>query len=430
MNIVQLTPGAGGMYCGNCFRDNALVAEWRKMGHNAVMASLYLPMTLDEEDQSKNAPVFFAGTNVYLEQIFPLFGKAPDWLRGWLASPGLLKWAGSRAAKTRADQLGDLTLSMIHGELGNQARDLEDLITWLKNDQKPDVVCLSNALLVGMTRRIRNDVRVPVVVELQGEDTFLDSLPESHRAKCWAALRERAAEVDLFIAPSHYFAELMTKRLDLRPERVRVVYNGIRLDGYEPAPANIDPPVLGYFARMCKEKGLDTLIAAYIHIRKNNVLPNLRLKIGGAMGPSDEPFVAKLKEDLRASGLSSDVEFHPNLDKVTKQSFMRSLSVFSVPALYGEAFGLYLIEAWAAGVPVVQPRHAAFPELVRASGAGVICEPGDPTALATAIVDVLKTPAKRQQLAQAALSASRTMFNVSAMATAILRELPNSKASV
>jgi glycosyltransferase involved in cell wall biosynthesis len=424
MNIVQLTPGAGGMYCGNCFRDNALVAEWRKMGHNAVMAPLYLPMTLDEEDQTKGTPVFFAGTNVYLSQIFPLFGKAPDWLRSWLASPGLLKWAGDRAAKTRADQLGDLTLSMIQGELGNQARDLEELIAWLKSDQKPDVVCLSNALLVGMARRIRNDVRAPVVVELQGEDTFLDSLPESHRAKCWEALRERAAEVDLFIAPSHYFAELMTKRLDLRPERVRVVYNGIRLDGYEPAPANLNPSVLGYFARMCKEKGLDTLVAAYIHIRKNKLVPNLRLRIGGAMGPSDEPFVAKLNEDLGANGLLGDVVFHPNVDKAGKQAFMKSLSVFSVPALYGEAFGLYLIEAWASGVPVVQPRHAAFPELVRASGGGVICEPGDPVALAQAIADVLTTPGKRQQLSEAALNASRTIFNVSAMATGILRELP------
>jgi glycosyltransferase involved in cell wall biosynthesis len=427
MNIVQLTPGAGGMYCGNCFRDNALVAEWRKMGHNAVMASLYLPMTLDEEDQSKGAPVFFAGTNVYLEQIFPVFGKAPDWLRSWLASPTLLKWASGRAAKTRADQLGDLTLSMIQGELGNQARDLDDLIQWLAIYEDPQVVCLSNALLVGMTRRIRNDVEVPVVVELQGEDTFLDSLPEPHRTKCWDALRERAAEVDLFIAPSHYFAEVMTKRLDLRPERVRVVYNGIRLDGYEPAPANLTPPVLGYFARMCKEKGLDTLVAAYIHIRKKNLVPNLRFKIGGAMGPSDEAFVAKLKDDLQANGLSNDVEFHTNLDKSAKQAFMKSLSVFSVPALYGEAFGLYLLEAWAAGVPVVQPRAAAFPELIRASGGGVICEPNDPIALAASIADVLNTPGKRQQLSALALQSSRTIFNVSAMATAILRELPTQR---
>jgi glycosyltransferase involved in cell wall biosynthesis len=427
MNIVQLTPGAGGMYCGNCFRDNALVAEWRKMGHNAVMASLYLPMTLDEEDQSRGAPVFFAGTNVYLEQIFPLFGKAPDWLRSWLASPALLKWAGGRAAKTRADQLGDLTLSMINGELGNQARDLDDLVSWLKNDQKPDVVCLSNALLIGMARRIRNDVGAPVAVHLQGEDSFLDSLPESHRGKCWSALRERAAEVDTFIAPSHYFAELMTKRLDLRPERVKVVYNGIRLDGYERAPIDLNPPVLGYFARMCKEKGLDTLVAAYIHLRAKNLVPNLRLKVGGAMGPSDEPFVAKLKEDLRASGLLGDVEFHPNVEKSAKQAFMKTLSVLSVPALYGEAFGLYLVEAWAAGVPVVQPRHAAFPELVQASGGGVICEARDPVALAEAIASVTNSLDHRRRLSDAAFNASRSTFNVAAMASAMLRELPTSR---
>jgi glycosyltransferase involved in cell wall biosynthesis len=122
--------------------------------------------------------------------------------------------------------------------------------------------------------------------------------------------------------------------------------------------------------------------------------------------------------------LADDVEFHPNLDKAAKQAFMKSLSVFSVPALYGEAFGLYLVEAWAAGVPVIQPRHAAFPELVRASGGGVICEPRDPAALAQAIADVLNTPGKRQQLSDAALNASRTIFNVSAMAGGVLRELP------
>lgn len=426
MNIVQLTPGAGGMYCGNCFRDNALVAEWRKMGHNAVMASMYLPMTLDEEDQSAGNPVFFGGINVYLEQIFPLFGKAPDWLRSWLASPKLLKMAGSRAGKTRPDQLGDLTLSMIHGELGNQKRELDDLITWLKNDQKPEVVCLSNALLVGMTRRIRKDVGVPVVVELQGEDSFLDSLPGSHRAKCWNALKERAAEVDCFIAPTHYFAEVMTKRLDLRPERVKVVYNGIRLDGYEPAPADFYPPVLGYFARMCKEKGLDTLVAAYIHIRNKNLVPNLKLKIGGAMGPSDEPLVNKLKDDLRANGLLGEVEFHANLDKSAKQAFMKSLSILSVPALYGESFGLYLIEAWAAGVPVVQPRHAAFPELVRASGAGVICESNDPMSLGETIARALNS-GKMKEFSRAALRASSEIFNVRAMAKGILAALPTAK---
>src|SRR6202008_4221220 len=68
MNLVQITPGAGSMYCWNCFRDNALVAAWRQMGHNALLVPLYLPMTLEEEDQSAGTPIFFGGINVYLEQ--------------------------------------------------------------------------------------------------------------------------------------------------------------------------------------------------------------------------------------------------------------------------------------------------------------------------------------------------------------------------
>ena len=60
------------MYCGNCFRDNTLVAEFRRAGHEVLMIPLYLPMTLDEENQSSGIPVFFSGVTVYLEQKFPI----------------------------------------------------------------------------------------------------------------------------------------------------------------------------------------------------------------------------------------------------------------------------------------------------------------------------------------------------------------------
>src|ERR1041384_7549156 len=108
MNILQLTPGAGGMYCGGCFRDNALVAAWREAGHNAVMLPLYLPMTLDEEDQSHGTPIFFGGINVYLQQKSPLFSRLPEWLHRALDAPWLLKWASGSAAKTRPAELGEL----------------------------------------------------------------------------------------------------------------------------------------------------------------------------------------------------------------------------------------------------------------------------------------------------------------------------------
>ena len=234
LNLLQLTPGAGAMYCGGCLRDNALVAALRKLGHQGLMVPLYLPLTLDEEDQSAGTPVFFSGINVYLAQKAALFRGAPGWLRDLFASPRLLKWAAGKAAKTRAADLGELTLSMLRGEAGNQAREIEDLIAWLKTQPKPDVLCLSNALLIGMARRLKSELDVPVACTLQGEDFFLDGLPESHRAACWRTLSERAAEVDLFIAPSRYFGNLMRERLGLPADRVRVVReNGINLDGYD-----------------------------------------------------------------------------------------------------------------------------------------------------------------------------------------------------
>lgn len=361
MNIVQITPGAGSMYCGNCFRDNALVAALRRMGHSVLMVPLYLPLTLDEEDQSRGVPVFFNGINVYLEQKSKWYRNAPNWLRKIFGSPQFLKLAASRAAKTRAADLGEITLSMIRGEDGHQARELDELIAFLKTQPQPDIICLSNALLAGLARRLKSELRAPVSCVLQGEDTFLDGLPESHRALAWKTLAERCSDMDLFIPPTRYFGRLMRERLNLPEHRVRIIFDGINLEGYQPSTIHVQPPTLGYFARMCREKGLDTLVEAFIILKEHDAVKNLKLKIGGGCGPSDLPLVESLRARLKAKMFLDDVEFHPNVDRAGKQAFLRSLSVFSVPALYGEAFGLYVIEALASGVPVVQPRHAAFP---------------------------------------------------------------------
>jgi glycosyltransferase involved in cell wall biosynthesis len=417
LRIVQITPGAGRMFCGACLRDNALVAALRKLGHAATMAPLYLPLTLDEEDQSAGHPIFFSGINVYLEQQSAFFRHAPAWLHHALASTTLLQWAAGAAAKTRPKDLGGMTLSMLRGEEGNQARDLEELIDWLRAE-KPDVVSLSNALLVGMARRIKAGLRVPVLCSLQGEDWFLDALPSPDRELAWQTAAERAADVDAFIAPSRYFADLMQRRLKLAPERVRVLPNGLNLDGYAAAPGqgDVQTPVLGYFARMCREKGLETLINAFIILKKRGRVRNLKLRIGGSCGPADQVVVDELRARLQADGLLADVEFRPNLSRADKQSFMRSLSVFSVPALYGEAFGLYVIEALACGVPVVQPRHAAFPELIAATGGGLLCAPGDEPALADAIESLLLDPARARSLGEAGQKAVREQFGIETMA--------------
>ncbi len=445
MNLLQLTPGAGGMFCGNCLRDNALVAALRKRGHQVLMVPLYLPLRLDEPDQSAGTPVFFSGIKVYLGQKSAFFRGAPGWLRDVFDSRTLLQWAGGKAARTRPQDLGELTLSMLHGETGNQAREIEELLAWLKRQPRPDVICLSNALLLGMANRLKRELGAPLICSLQGEDTFLDALPEPYRAQCWQTLAERAPVVDGFVAPSGYFGDLMRKRLGFPAEKLQVVFNGIDLSGYghecrvsgdaqvvASGPSTLfthhasrlthhSPPVLGFFARMCHEKGLDTLVEAYVILRQRGRIKDLKLRIGGSCGPADEPGVESLRRRLGAAGLLGEVEFSPNLDRAGKLAFLKSLTVFSVPALYGEAFGLYVIEALAAGVPVVQPRTAAFPELVEATGGGVLCPPGDPQALAQAIERLLLDPQQVRALGKTGKSAVFQQFSAEAMASRMLK---------
>jgi glycosyltransferase involved in cell wall biosynthesis len=425
MHLVQITPGAGAMYCGNCFRDNALVRELRSLGHEVTMVPLYLPLTLDEEDESAATPIFFGGISVYLEQKSNFFQHAPQWLRRMLASRKLLAWAGTRTAKTRAAEVGDMMLSMLRGEEGRQARELDELIAWLKTQSPPDVICLSNALLVGLARKLKSELQTKVVCTLQGEDAFLDGLPDSHREPAWQLLRTRAADVDHFIAPSRYFADVMTQRLELPPEKVSVVYNGISLDGYEVSDPRTkhqsqSAPVLGYLARMCQEKGLDTLVEAFILIKQRGNVPRLKLQIGGSCGPGDEPFVKSLRKRLAEAGFIGEAAFFPNLTRAEKIDFLQGLTVFSVPARYGEAFGLYLIEALAAGVPVVQPRHAAFPELIAATGGGLVSEL-EAKSLADKIEELLLDPVRARSLGMAGAAAVRSKFTVAAMAQETLR---------
>ncbi len=452
MSIVQITPGAGKMFCGACLRDNALVTELRRLGHSATITPLYLPLTLDEADQSASAPLFYGGINVYLEQHSAWFRHAPRWLHHWLAAPFLLKLAAGPATSTRPEHLGAITISMLRGEAGNQARELDELIDWLRGE-KPEVICLSNALLIGLARRLRSELRVPVICSLQGEDWFVDALPPGPREMAWRTMAGRAAETDLFIAPSNYFAELMRKRLQLPPERVRVVFNGINLDGFSPdsqsdprprerervakpgegaqiralnpqspirnpqsAIRNPQFPTLGYFARMSREKGLEKLVDAFLLLKQRDRVKNLKLRVGGSCGPADQALVAELRKRLEQAGVAGDVDFAPNLSHAAKLEFLRTLSVFSVPATYSEAFGLYLIESLAAGVPVVQPAHSAFPEIVQATGGGLLCDAHDLTALADALETLLLDPARARALGECGRKAVVEKFSAATMA--------------
>lgn len=408
------------MYCGNCIRDNTLVRGLRELGHDVLMVPLYLPLTLDEPDQSAGTPVFYGGINVYLEHVWGAFDHVPGWLHTWLSSPALLRWAGKRSGAVEPRHLGAMTLSMLRGESGRQARELRELIAWLKQQPRPDAICLSNVLLIGMARELGRELNTPVLCQFQGEDTFLDQLPEPYRGRCWAEATERARDVWAFISPSDYFAEQMRGRLKLPSEKVRVAPNGITLEGYLEQAAPTGDPVIGFFARMSREKGLDLLVDAFIALRREPETSATRLVVGGYCGAAEKPFVAELRHRLHEAGAAEAATFHPNVERGEKLELFRQMSVFSVPARMREAFGLYVVEAMAAGLPVVLPDHGAFPEIVRRTGGGITYRESDPRGLQAGLSSLLRERERARLLGEAGCRQVRTGYSARAMAEAVV----------
>jgi glycosyltransferase involved in cell wall biosynthesis len=421
MKIAQLIPGSGNaFYCENCFRDTNLVMAMRDKGHEVMVIPLYLPIMSEDAHCKPDSPIFFGGINVYLQQKSSIFRKTPRWIDKIFDFPALLKWVAKKAGMTKAEELGDMTLSMLLGEKGNQAKEVERLVDWLELEGKPDLVQFSNALLLGMAHQIKKRLNIPLICVLQDEDIWLDAMTESQSKTLYKTIAERSAEVDAFITVSNYYKDLMCNRLDIPCERVHVVYNGIRAENYEQSDLPSDPPVIGFLERQCQEKGLGILAEAFIILKKNNRVPNVKLRLAGGMSPGDEPYVDNIRKKLTSANVINDVEFLPNVSGKARIDFLKSLSVLSVPAEHKEAFGVYITEALASGVPVVQPNHGAFPELLNITKGGIIYEPNEPQALADALESLLLNPDQMRELGNQGMKAVREKFTIERMANEFL----------
>jgi glycosyltransferase involved in cell wall biosynthesis len=309
---------------------------------------------------------------------------------------------------------------MLQGEEGAQNREIDKLVEWIQHGERPDAIWLSTGLLAGVARRIQRETGVPVLCSLQGEDSFLDGLPEPWRAEAWLHMGRRVGELAGVTAPSRFFGRLMERRLGLPADSVEIIPNGIAVDGYGPAAATPTPPTIGYLARFTAGKGLATVVEAFIALRQRGRVPGARLRCAGTMTASDIPFLEQQKARLAEAGLLSEAEFLPSVSRGEKIDFLRTLSLLSVPAAYGEAFGLYLLEAMACGVPLVQPNDAAFPEILETSGAGVIVKENTPEAFAEAWETLLLDAARATALGRAGLDAVRNHYSMGRMAERFL----------
>jgi glycosyltransferase involved in cell wall biosynthesis len=420
MKILYLTGGAGQMYCGSCLRDNALATELLARGHDVTLLPVYTPTLTDETNVSKNR-VFFGGISVYLEQYVPLFRKTPRWLDRVWDSQSMLKLASRRSISTSPKMLGEMTVSMLKGQNGFQLKEIEKLVEWLRHEPLPDVISLPYSLLLGLAKPLKEALNRPIVCTLQGEDLFLDGLLEPYRSEAHDLIRSHSNDVDAFIAVSDYYAEFMPQYLGIPRDKTYVVPLGINLSGYEIKRAKPRQSfTVGYFARVAPEKGLHVLAQAYKILRENMNVSDARLEVAGYMAPEHKSYLNDIEQKFKASGLASEFHYHGVLDRRQKIAFLQGLDVLSVPATYKEPKGVFLLEAMACGVPVVQPRHGAFTEIIEKTGGGILVEPDDAESLAEGIHRFLQKPALAEQLGANGFHGVRKHYSVERSADRVL----------
>jgi glycosyltransferase involved in cell wall biosynthesis len=408
------------MYCGSCLRDNALASELLARGHDVLLTPVYTPTRTDEHNVS-GSHVFFGGISVYLEQHAPLFRYTPRLLDRLWDSDWALRLATSRQIKVDPKNLGALTVSMLRGERGFQRKEIRKLLDWLVTEPRFDVVNLPYSLLLGMAGPLKRALKVPICCTLQGEDLFLDGLGDPYRQQSLDLIREASQHVDAFLPVSQYYLDYMTGYLGVPAAKMRLAPLGINLHGYAPRPAGrTDPFTIGYFARVAPEKGLHVLCDAYRRLRaREGGRGAVRLVAAGYLASEHQGYLEEISRQMRDWGLADEFEYRGEVDRAQKIAFLQSLDVMSVPATYEEPKGMFLLEAMASEVPVVQPRRGAFPEIIAKTGGGLIVDADDPEALVAGLLTIRRDPALAASLGKAGAAGVREHYHAGRMAEVV-----------
>ncbi len=406
------------MFCGSCMHDNTWARSLMQAGHEVSLIPTYTPIRVDDHNESQEK-VFFGGINVFLNEKVPGWRFLPRAMTRWLDRPSLIQWATSRSVSNNAEDLGPLTISMVKGESGPHHAAIRELDEYISDHLKPDVVIFSNALLVGAVRELKKRFSGPVLCVLQGDDVFLDGLKPNYRETVIDLISERAQEFDGFLVHSHFYKEYISNYLNLPVEKFSVIPLGIDFTGHDGKPKLDEDKAftVGYFARIAPEKGLHHLVNGFVELRKQ--LPNATLRIGGYLGPQFQNY---LDETLAsAQQHQSAIEYIGSpATQCEKVEFLKSLDVLSVPTEFLEPKGLYVLEAMANGIPVVQPSHGSFPEIISSTGGGLLVEPKNPAALASGLL-ALSDYQQRHELAQIGWEKVREFYSPEAMSAETIR---------
>jgi len=360
------------------------------------------------------------GISAYLEQYVPVFRKTPRWLDRLWDSKTVLSLASRRSISTNPQMLGEMTVSVLKGENGFQRKEIDKLLEWLRHESSPDVINLPYTLLLGLAKPLKQELNVPIVCTLQGEDLFLDGLQEPYRREALDLIREQIEHVDSFLSVSEYYARFMPGYLGIPAEKIRVVPLGINPQGFDLRERNRGPFTIGFLGRIAPEKGLHVLADAYRIMRKSGELPEGRLEAAGYMAADCRSYLEDIQKRLKDAGLEAEFQYRGVIDRTEKIAFLRRLDVMSLPATYDEPKGVSLLEAMACGVPLVQPRRGAFTEIVENTDGGLLVQPDDSESLAAGILKIAKDRQLAEELSANGFRGVREHYTAANMADCVL----------
>jgi len=382
---------------------------------------MYLPLFADEHDLSREIPVFYGAISIYLKQLFPVFRKALAWVDRALNSKPMLKLASKYAGSTRAKGLEEMTVSMLLGEEGQQKDELQKMVDWVIENCAPDVIHLSNALLLGLAQQLGERLQKPVICSLQDEDVWVDVMKPSAAESVWKLMSNKAAHVTKFISVSDFYAGVMKEKMALPEAKVASVHIGVDPADYTFKPASEKKRNIGYISRMCHENGIDILVDAFILLKQKEGFEDVNLVLTGGSTGDDKKLLSDIRHWIREQGLQKQVEFHDDFEEQGLREYLEKVSVVSVPVRNGEAFGIYLLECMVSGIPVVQPALGAFPEIVELTGGGVIYQENTPEALAQALEKLLSDPEEMDRLSRSGKEGVDKHFHIDVQAERMIK---------
>jgi glycosyltransferase involved in cell wall biosynthesis len=424
MRILSVTAGAASMYCGSCLRDNALAAALIARGHDVTLIPLYTPLRTDEVNVTRS-DVLFGGINIYLQHQSGLFRRLPRFVDRLLDSPWLIRTFADRSVSVDPKLLGGLTISMLEGTGGVLRKEFDKLLDWVRDEPKPDVVMITNSMLIGLARPLADALHAPICCTLQGEALFLEGLAEPYRTRSVELIRAQVRHVDRFVAVSDFEAGFMTDYLRIPKDKLSVVPLGIKVGDFAEAKdaeeaEDAEAFTIGFLGRIAPEKGLHLLADAFVRLRQKTAPAKLRLEAAGYLAAANKPYLDGVQRSLEREGVANDFVYHGEVDRSGKVRFLKSLDVLSMPATYDEPKGFPLLEAMACGVPVVQPRRGAFVEIVERTGGGLLVAPDDAGSLAEGLHKIWNDRALRARLGQQGLEGVRRHYTSEASAERLI----------